>query len=174
MFEINSPIPTAREAMLAAYQKFALDAGEDGGDKLEIMQQAADEVRLAIDLGDVQPVDVVASLLNIGESLDKGQQKHSKNMIHRLADGQQDLQLEGDPMLMTVAALGKGERKSWAYITGHDMQRILNLAKDDMESKQRAYRKLESDYAVVLPTVLRYRTVGEAVRVGAFLGSAVA
>lgn len=172
MHDISAPILTAEEAIKREYQRIVAESGDTGVTKERAASDAADEVARLIDLGEVEAPPVRDALLKIVNVVDGQQGASADRVIARLARGEVGLDLDGDPVLDMVVTLGKGDRKSWRFITAHDLRRMDSERNKNYEAQREAMIRWQSDYTAILPVVMAHRTVGAAVAAGAFSAAA--
>lgn len=168
LHDINAPIPSSEEAIKREYQRIVGESGDAPVSLSAALSDAADITMKNIDLGEVEAPPIREALISIGKSVDKKQGAASDGVISRLARGEVDFGMEGDPFLSTVVTLGGGRRKSWRYVTGQDLQEMHQLRRENFDKAKSALERFELDYESVLPVVFEFRTVGEAVHAGAF------
>lgn len=167
LHDMNLPIPTAEQAMKTAYQEYVHNAGQSGTSMQEAVAFAADEVRQLIESGEVQEPDMFGALRHIGAKVDDSQGKSADSIIKRLNRGQSELDLGLADILMTVVTLGKGERKSWEYVTPEDLQEMDLVRRENVNRVLEAYREWETDYIGLSEKIMPFGTVGNAYRNGA-------
>ena len=167
---LNNPsIPTAEQAMKTAYQNYVHNAGQDGTRSQEAIMYAADEVRQLIDYGEVQEPDMFSALRSIGAKIDETEGKSADKIIKLLNRGQDELELDFADILKTVVTLGKGERKSWEYVTPEDLQEMDLVRRENVTRVLDAYREWETDYVGLSSKIAPFGTVGNAYRHGALV-----
>lgn len=174
LFDANSELPTAEEALDAAYKRIVKESGADGLDRARAEADAADEVSALIDRGEVAEPNRFNALVKIVRGIDSRQGAAADRIIERLALGEVTLSMEDDPTLDTVVTLGSGRRKSWRYVTVADLELMDEERNRNFKAVSESFKKWKADLAVVKPAVLAYGTVGSAVRAEAFAGGAAA
>lgn len=168
MHELREPIKTAEQAMREEYQRIVYESGDTGIQLAKAVAIASENVQRMIDYGEVEAPDVLSALVTIGKSEDTRQKSSTDGALERLANGEVSIDMGGDPMLRMVVTLGKGDRKSWDYVTASDLRRIFELRRENLVTQKQAFERFEENYNATVAAVLAHRTVGEAVRAGAF------
>ena len=167
---LNNPsIPTAEQAMKTAYQNYVHNAGQSGTRSKDAIAFAADEVRQLIESGEVQEPDMFGALRSIGYKVDESEGSAADKIIKLLNRGQDELDLDLSEILMTVVTLGKGERKSWEYVTPEDLQEMDLVRRENVTRVLDAYREWETDYIGLSSKIAPFGTVGNAYRHGALV-----
>lgn len=174
LYDANSELPTAEEALDAAYKRIVKDAGSDGLNRARAEADAADEVSALIDRGEVAEPNRFNALVKIVRGIDSRQGAAADRIIDRLAAGEVSLGMDDDPTLDTVVTLGGGRRKSWRFVTVDDLDLMDEERNRNFKAVTESYKKWKADLAVVKPAVLAYGTVGSAVLAEAFAGGAAA
>lgn len=170
----DEPIITPESAVRSEYQRIVAEYGNEGVTKDRALSDAVDIVMKRIDLGEVAEPSRRSALLKLGNDIDNRQGKAADKVIERLANGEGDLILDGDPFLDTVVTLGKGIRKTWRYITVEDLRMMADLRADNHRKVEEAERKFQRNVALVIATTAAYTTVGMAYEAGAFHAEAAA
>lgn len=173
LHELGGSIPTLEEAATQIYQDIINEAGDDGIGRQDASDQTVERLRYMVDMSMIDlPLDKM--LKSAVMSVDDKQGKAADRVLERIARGEHTLELPGDTFLRTVVVLGKGHRKTWRFITGYD----LNLMNEERMSQARAQveasKRFNDMYTSILPTILRYRTVGGAYDAGALSGEVAA
>lgn len=171
--EVTDPIPTAEDAARKVYQRIVSEAADEGITHARAASDTADEVARLIDLGEVQAPNVRDALLHTVKRIDTAQGQTADKIIERLSRGEVHL-FEDSDLLATVVTLGSGNRKSWEHITATDLSDMDAERRKNYRSVKDAMDRWESSYSMVLPVVMAHRTVGAAVRSGAFTKEATA
>jgi hypothetical protein len=110
---------------------------------------------LSIPLDDV----IHAALMKVDER-DGG---YADAAIKSLVAGQNDLEIEGSPMLSMVVTLGRGKRKVWRDFTVDDLAELDRLRYQNVASVKAAYDEWRADYEAIFPGLLAAGTVGQMV-----------
>lgn len=149
------------------YQKQLSLFGSAGAQLRDVMDAARPEIRMLIDSGELSiDIDGVidAELLSVDES----NGKQADRVLAQLANGQDYLNIDADPMLDVAVTLGKGLRKQWRDITSADLVLMDELRYQNVRKQQEAYGVWRSVFSPVAAILLNFDTVGDAVAAGAF------
>lgn len=167
LHDVNEPIRSAEQAMLAEYQRVVNASGDEAIDIQRAISDAADQVQYLIDNGMVREPDMREALKSIGKSIDRKQGQSADKILAKLARGQVHL-FEDDSFLTTVVTLGGGMRKTWRYITGQDLIGMREERRKNVKAAVESLDSFEHDFNSVIETVMAYTTVGAAAVAGAF------
>ena len=167
LHEVNEPIPSAHKAMAAAYRKQVGLAKDDGLSVQRAIRDAADEVRYLVDMGEVHAPDMIASLVNIGQKVDKEEKSYTDAIIRKLANGEVTL-FDVDDTLSAVVTLGEGRRKSWRYVTAQDLNEMFELRRKNHQKQLEAFERFSDNVDVIMRAIAAHGTVELAVQAGAF------
>lgn len=168
LYDANTELPTADDALDTAYRRIIREAGPDGVNRARAEADAADEVSRLIDLGEVAEPNRFNALVKIVRGIDTRQGAAADRIIERLASGEVALRIDDDPTLDTVVTLGGGRRKSWRYVTVVDLELMDDERNRNFKAVSESFKKWKADLAVVKPAVFAHGTVGEAVAAHAF------
>lgn len=149
------------------YQRQLSLFGSSGAQLRDVMDAARPEIRMLIDAGELSiDIDGVidAELLSVDES----NGKQADRVLAQLANGQEYLTIDADPMLDVVVTLGKGLRKQWRDITSADLVLMDELRYQNVRKQQDAYGNWRAVFAPVASILVRFATIGDAVAAGAF------
>ena len=149
------------------YQQHLARFGSDGAQLRDVMDSARPEIRMLLESGELSiDIDGVidAELL----SVDASNGKQADRVLTQLANGQNSLGIDADPMLDVVVTLGKGLRKQWRDITPDDLFLMDQLRFDNVRKQQDAYSQWRQSYSPVAAVLLHFATIGDAVAAGAF------
>ena len=172
LHEINEPIPSARNAMAKAYRERVALAKEEGVSVQHAISEAAYDVRYLIDMGEVNAPDVIASLVDIGQKVDKEEKSHTDSIIKKLANGEVTM-FDCEETLSAVVTLGEGRRKSWRFVMAQDITEMFELRRKNHQKQAEAFERFSRDVEAIMPVLSVYSTVEKAVLADAFGSSSV-
>lgn len=154
--------------VLREYQNVIFElAGDDGMTKQDAFRVAEDRIAELVIAGEVR-IDIRAAIRNELQLADAGQGKLADKLIHTLATGQGSLDMDDDPATKIVVVLGKGMRKSWGMIDEVDLRQMDANRYENFRRAVDSYDRWRQDFDVVLPVLVRYKTIGAALAAGAF------
>ena len=169
LYDENSALPSAEEALTEAYKRIVGHAGSAGIDRAKAEADAAAEVVKLIDHGEVSPPPMHNLLVGMVRNIDSRQGAAADRIIDRLARGEVHLSIKDDPTLDTIVTLGRGRRKSWRYVTAGDLEAMNDERNRNFKAVSESYAKWKADLSIVMPAVLAHGTVGGAVAASAFV-----
>lgn len=139
----------------------------DGTTKADAKTIAATRIRALIDAGELKvPVDTaVNAAIDKADASDSGS---ADKVMARAMRGEDALDLDNDPGLDVVVALGEGKRKPLRFILPVDLMEMDRLRYRNVSVVNVAYTAWREDYDRALPAVTSYGSFGAAVESGAF------
>jgi len=139
----------------------------DGTTKADAKLVAAQRIRAHIDAGDLKvPIDTA-----INAAIDKADAADSGSADKVMARSMRDedaLDLDNDPGMDVVVALGEGKRKPLRFILLVDLMEMDRLRYRNVSVVNIAYTAWREDYDRALPAVTLFGSFGAAVESGAF------
>lgn len=140
------------------YRDVVARAHEDGTDLKNATDEVAEIVAPLIKQGDLTvPLDdLIRHAVN---DVDRVDGRRADTALRAIANGEEALDLSGDPALDVVVKLGNGRRKSLRYITQADLMLMDELRYANMRNAQDSYDRWRRTYEPWFRVLNRHATV---------------
>ncbi len=160
---------TQPESLLHActriYRAVVADAGVDTISRKEALDELVTVVTPLVATG-VVVVDADDAIRRVGMAVDDADGRRADAVLRAAARGEDNLDLEGDPVLDLVTVLGDGMRKAWRHVTAGDLREMDQVRYRNMRQSSDAYDRWRRDYEPWLAVLFRHPTLGDAVLAG--------
>lgn len=156
---------TLHDAVTRIYRAIVADAGTEGIARKEAMDELVAQVTPLVRSGVVE-VDPDAAIRAEGAACDDADGRRADAVLRAAAEGEDALDLEGDPVLDLVTVLGDGMRKAWRHVTVADLREMDQVRYRNLRRASDAYDRWRREYEPWLEILTRHATLGEAVSAG--------
>lgn len=148
------------------YRAVVADAGTQGITRREAIELVVEQVRPLLTSGDVV-LDMDDLIRQAVRRCDESDGNKADHVLAAAAAGEDNLDLESDPVLDLVVTLGRGNRKAWRFVTRTDLDEMNEIRLGNVRAQTTAYYKgWKPQYDAWLPVLFRNPTIGAAVLAG--------
>lgn len=147
------------------YRAIIADGGTTHVDRKAALDELVLQVRPRVLAGDID-LDIDDAIRAAGRAADERDGNRVDGVLRAIAQGQDSLEIDDDPVMDLVVTLGGGRRKVWRFVNADDLREMDSLRFQNLHSQQLAYKRWRDEYEAWASVLLRHDTIGDAVLAG--------